>query len=193
MPVRVISGSAGGLFLKTPKGGFVRPTMDRVKSALFSIIGPRIEGAAVLDLYAGTGGLGIEALSRGAGSVVFVDSDARAVAAVEENLTRTGLSGPSARVVRADAIRYVQRGAGASGPFDIIFADPPYAQKPGDFDPGLALAHDPALRGILAPGGLFVLERRTGEENIPVPAGLAIRDVRAYGRTTLLFLSHDSP
>lgn len=189
MPVRVISGTAGGLLLRLPKGGGLRPTMDRVKSAIFSILGDRVQGASVLDLFAGTGSLGIEALSRGAASALFVDSDPRAVEMIGANLAHAGFGAPAARVTKSDALRFVRRHAGTGGPFQIIFADPPYAQKPGDPDPGLDLALDPALAALLAPDGLFILERRTGEDLPPLGA-LQILDSRAYGRTTVFFAAH---
>ena len=117
--MRVIAGSYGGRRLQTPAGLDTRPTSDRVREALFSMLGD-VGGARVLDLYAGSGALGIEALSRGAASAVFVERDAQAVAAIERNLAAVGVE---AVVVRQDALRYL---AGADGPFDLVFCDPPY-------------------------------------------------------------------
>jgi len=118
--LRVVAGAFKGRRLAAPRGARTRPTADRVREALFSMLA-YVEGARVLDLYAGSGALGIEALSRGAASAVFVDDDARAVAAIERNLEPLGAD---ATVVQADVERFLDRAAGA---FDLVFCDPPYA------------------------------------------------------------------
>ena len=147
--MRVIAGSAGGLHLRLPKSD-LRPTMDVVKGAIFSSLGDAIIGARVLDLFAGSGALGIEALSRGAASVVFVENDRRAVTAIERNLELTKLSGD---IQPIDIFRYLDRFATPGG-FDLILADPPYAKAAGerDFTPEL-LGSEP-LRLALAPDPL---------------------------------------
>ena len=117
--LRVVAGTLGGRRLYTPVGARTRPTADRVREALFSILGP-VDGLRVLDLFAGSGALGIEALSRGAASATFVDSSSQAVAAVRRNLEALGVEG---EVGRRDALRWL---AGAEGPYDLVFADPPY-------------------------------------------------------------------
>src|SRR5450631_3834797 len=117
--MRVIAGSAGGIRLDVPKTG-VRPTMDRVKVAIFSSLGEEIIGARVLDLFAGTGALGIEALSRGAASALFVEENSAAIATIERNLTRTKLEG---HVRRQDVFAFF-RSIRTRKPFKIIFADP---------------------------------------------------------------------
>ena len=186
--MRVVAGSAGGVGLYVPKGDAVRPTMDLVKGAIFSSLGEFIRGARVLDLFAGTGALGIEALSRGAASVVFVEKDRRAVETIERNLEKTHLSG---RLHAADVFRFLDRLA-APGSFDLILADPPYARAPGerDFTPEL-LGSDP-LRLALAPGGIFVLEHLPG-------AKLPLRDrwecfrQKRYGATEVAFLRRIEP
>jgi 16S rRNA (guanine966-N2)-methyltransferase len=124
--MRVVAGVAGGRRLQAPAGRQVRPTSERVREALFNALGSMdaIAGATVLDLFAGTGALGIEALSRGATAATFVDADARAVAAIKANLQVTGMA-ERGRVVQADAIRYLTERAPAT--FDVAFADPPYA------------------------------------------------------------------
>ena len=122
--MRVITGKARGVQLKTPEGLTTRPTTDRVKEALFSIIQFEIPGATVLDLFGGTGQLGIEALSRGAKSAVFVDAGEPACRLIRENLKRTRLEG-EARVVRSDYLDYLKR---CRERFQIIFLDPPYAE-----------------------------------------------------------------
>ena len=118
--MRVIAGISGGIRLVVPKTD-VRPTMDRVKAAIFSSLGARIIGARVLDLFAGTGALGIEALSRGAESVMFVETDLHAIRAIERNLAQTGLTG---RIRRQDVFDFLNH-ASTAEPHDLIFADPP--------------------------------------------------------------------
>jgi len=117
--VRVVAGEFRGRRLAAPRGSRTRPTADRVREALFSMLGD-VSGARVLDLYAGSGALGIEALSRGAESAVFVERDPRAVAAIERNLESLGVE---EEVLREDVVRFLRR---ASGIFDLVFCDPPY-------------------------------------------------------------------
>jgi 16S rRNA (guanine966-N2)-methyltransferase len=117
--LRIVAGQFKGRRLAAPRGVRTRPTADRVREALFSMLGD-VNGARVLDLYAGSGALGIEALSRGAASAVFVERDPQAVAAIERNLAAVGVE---AVVVRQDALRYLAR---ADGPFELVFCDPPY-------------------------------------------------------------------
>jgi 16S rRNA (guanine966-N2)-methyltransferase len=117
--VRVVAGEFRGRRLAAPRGARTRPTADRVREALFSMLGD-VSGARVLDLYAGSGALGIEALSRGAESAVFVERDPRAVAAIERNLESLGVE---QEVLREDVVRFLRRGAGT---FDLVFCDPPY-------------------------------------------------------------------
>jgi len=117
--VRIIAGRWRGRPLIAPQGQATRPTADRVREALFSMLGD-VEDARVLDLYAGSGALGIEAISRGARSVVFVERDPRAVAAIERNLAAVGVEAP---VARQDVLRFLGR---ADGAFDLVFCDPPY-------------------------------------------------------------------
>ena len=149
--MRVVAGVAGGRRLRAPAGRSVRPTSERVREALFNALGSldAIRGATVLDLFAGTGALGIEALSRGAASATFVDADRRAIQAIQENLRATGL-GAHARVVQSDVVRYLTDLAGDT--VDIAFADPPYA-----------FAGWPALLGVL-PARLVGIEARSHVE-----------------------------
>jgi 16S rRNA (guanine966-N2)-methyltransferase len=122
--MRVVAGSAGGRRLQAPAGRRLRPTSERVREAVFSSLGSidALEGAVVLDLFAGTGALGIEALSRGASAATFVDADPMALAAIRANLAATGLGGGT--VVQADALRFVSEPV---GPFDLALVDPPYS------------------------------------------------------------------
>ncbi len=143
---RVIAGSAGGILL-APAGPGTRPLADRAKQALFGSLEPLLPGAAVLDLCAGTGAAGIEALSRGAARAVLVERDPGAVRVIAENLRRTGLAA-SARVIRRDAVAAVRELAAAGEAFDIAFVDPPYAETvPARRDPRRA------RRGRRAPPG----------------------------------------
>ena len=153
--MRVITGTARGIQLKTPEGMVTRPTSDRVKEAMFSIIHFDIPGARVLDLFGGTGQLGIEALSRGAKSAVFVDAGEPACRLIKENLKRTKLEGQG-RVVRSDYLDYLSR---CREQFDIILLDPPYAE----------VFLENALKkiteiDILSENGIIVAERPLGKE-----------------------------
>jgi 16S rRNA (guanine(966)-N(2))-methyltransferase RsmD len=125
---RVIAGSARGVRLRAPGTG-TRPFADRVKQTLFAILEPDLPGARVLDLFAGSGAAGIEALSRGAAAAVFVEKDPGAASVIEANLRATSLAGPTAQVVRADAIAGLGRPPVAGSVFDIVIVDPPYAEN----------------------------------------------------------------
>jgi 16S rRNA (guanine966-N2)-methyltransferase len=182
--MRVIAGSAGGIRLDVPKTD-VRPTMDRVKAAIFSSLGQAVIGAPVLDLFAGTGALGIEALSRGASSAVFVDGNRAALDAIRRNLERTKLTG----TVRQQDVFAFLRSASPAKPFTIIFADPPYEKtKVGEAYTDLLL-RDGRIPELLAPSGFFVLEKRPGEAVIDTPFWTVSR-ARKYGATEVLFLRH---
>jgi 16S rRNA (guanine966-N2)-methyltransferase len=124
---RVIAGSARGVRLRAPGAG-TRPLADRVKQTLFAILEPDLPGARVLDLFAGSGAGGIEALSRGAASAAFIEKDAGAAAVIEANLRATSLAGPAAMVVRSDAVTWLGRPSPPDAPFDIVIVDPPYAE-----------------------------------------------------------------
>ena len=165
--MRVITGSARGRKLKTLSGEDVRPTTDRVKEALFSIIQFEIEGRRVLDLFAGSGQLGIEALSRGAAGAVFVDAARACVQVVRENLEAAGLA-RSAQVFQMDSLAFL---AGGCGPFDLVFLDPPYGT-------GLLQKALPLAARRMAPGGVMICEAPLQEE-LPEQAG-AYRLVRRY-------------
>ena len=153
--MRVITGKARGVVLKTPSGMATRPTADRVKEALFSIIQFEIPGARVLDRFGGTGPLGIEALSRGAANAVFVDEREDACKLIRENLARTRLQDLS-RVVRSDYMQYLR---GCKVKFDIIFLDPPYAEVFLENSLKMITEID-----ILQSGGIIVAERPVGKD-----------------------------
>jgi len=182
--MRVIAGRAGGVRLTSPKSG-VRPTMDRVKGAIFSSLGEMVIGARVLDLFAGTGALGIEALSRGADSALFIEEDRQSVATIEKNLTKTQLTG---RVRQQDVFRFLTNAATAAQKFQVVFADPPYDQtKSGEGFTEKLLASK-ALPQLLASGGFFILEKRPGESLPEMKSWRLVRQKR-YGATEVLFLS----
>jgi len=182
--MRVIAGSAGGVQLTVPRHG-VRPTMDRVKAAIFSSLADQVIGAPILDLFAGSGGLGIEALSRGAASVLFVEEDRQSIAAIEKNLAKTKLSG---RVRQQDVFEFLRHSSLAEK-FRIIFADPPYEKtKAGERFTERLLANA-ALAQLLEPGGVFVLEKRPAERVPDTELWNVIR-AKTYGATEVLFLRH---
>jgi 16S rRNA (guanine966-N2)-methyltransferase len=168
--VRVVAGAFKGRRLQTPRGSRTRPTADKVREALFSILGP-VEGLAVLDLFSGSGALGIEALSRGAAAATFVDSASGAVAAVRRNLAEVGADG---EVVRRDALRWL---AGAEGPYDLVFADPPY-----DLAARVAGSLTERLPVLLSPQARIVTE---SDKRSPLMLDLPLVTERVYGDTRI--------
>ncbi|MDQ6765806.1 MAG: 16S rRNA (guanine(966)-N(2))-methyltransferase RsmD [Verrucomicrobiota bacterium] len=182
--MRVISGSAGGIRLLVPPAE-VRPTMDRVKAAIFSSLGERILGARVLDLFAGTGGLGIEALSRGAASAVFVEGNRAAADAIEQNFVRTKLKG---QLRRQEVFAFLES-TNAHERFDIIFADPPYEKTNTGGEFTRLLLENRQVAGLLEPPGIFVLEKRPEEKMFAAELWQIVR-AKKYGATEVLFLAH---
>ncbi len=181
--MRVIAGSAGGIRLVVPKRG-VRPTMDRVKAAIFSSLGDDVVEARILDLFAGSGALGIEALSRGASSVVFVEQDGQSAEIIERNLAKTKLKG---RVRQQDAFDFLRHAAG-SVLFDIVFADPPYEKtEDGERFTEKLLANE-ELPQLMDADGIFVLEKRPAEALPQMKQWHLVRQ-KTYGATEVLFLS----
>lgn len=178
---RVIAGTARGVRLAAPGPG-TRPLADRVKQTLFAVLEPELADAAVLDLFAGSGAGGIEALSRGAARAVFVEKDAVAARVIAENLRRTGLA-ERGRVIRRDVAAWLAdaSGAAADGPFDIVLIDPPYADTDA-LDRSLAL-----VGGVLAPRGV-VVAKHFWRDAPPAETGLlgSVRD-RRFGETALTF------
>jgi 16S rRNA (guanine966-N2)-methyltransferase len=158
--MRIIGGSAGGLLLKVPKGFDVRPTPDLVKQALFNSLGERVVGARVLELFSGTGALGLECLSRGAANVVSVEKANRPARIIKENLASTRLDSVQFELRVEDAFVALAQLAGAARQFELIVADPPYGEKNvGHRSTSFAqrLLDDLQLPRLLAPGGLFIL------------------------------------
>jgi 16S rRNA (guanine966-N2)-methyltransferase len=172
--VRVIAGTYGGRILKAPPGAATRPTSDRVREALFSILGARVHEARVLDLFAGSGALGIEALSRGARAVTFVDDAAPAIRAIKANLKTLDAD---AEVHRIDTLRFLAAASGNGAQYDLVFLDPPYRQAER-----LTRPLSEALPAVLAPGAVAVAE---SDRRAPLALTLPLHDERRYGDTLI--------
>ncbi len=183
--MRVIAGSAGGIPLKVPQGD-TRPTTDRVREALFSMLGDRVEGARVLDLFAGSGALGIEALSRGATSALFVEHHRAAADVLRGNLQKTRVTGASLR--QMDVFRSLAELARAGEVFDLVFADPPYTHSTRDTDFTRALLDSPDLPRLLTPQGDWILECRAEKKDFPDSPPWSVVKQRDYGTTRLVWL-----
>lgn len=183
--MRIVGGRFRGRAISAPPGRDTRPTSDRAREALFNILehaswSPGLEGRRVLDLFAGSGALGLEAMSRGASFALFVETDATARGAIRDNIEALGLFGAT-RIHRRDAVDLGVKPAGLGDPFDLVFLDPPYGK-------GLA---ERALSGLasggwIAPEALAVLECAADEH--PVAVGYATLDERLYGAAKVLFL-----
>jgi 16S rRNA (guanine966-N2)-methyltransferase len=182
--MRVIAGEVKGRTLVAVKGGGTRSATDRLRETLFAILEPEIGGARVLDLFAGAGTLGIEALSRGAAHATFVERGAAAVDALRKNLAATGYGADRAVVHAANVLGFLES---LSGEYDLVFCDPPYA------DSGIlatVLAH-PRLRAALAPEALVVA--RAHRKHLPVlPEGARLAREKEIGEESLLFLRYDA-
>lgn len=178
--MRIIAGIAGRIAIKVPSS-VARPTTDFVRQAVFSILGETVADARVLDLYAGSGAVGLEALSRGAASCVFVDEHRQSCSVITENLTKTRLGG--GRVVKADAASFLKRDTAA---YDLVFADPPYWKHHGDKDHAGALLAGGLLVPRLAPGGCLVIEISSNQPSPPA-VDLTLADRREYGGSAILF------
>ena len=176
--MRVIAGTARGVPLRAPRDAGTRPVTDRVKETLFGILGERVPEARVLDLYAGSGALGVEALSRGAAHAAFVERARGGLAAIRHNLQRTGLA-DRASVHGGDVMRYLG-GAAPEAPFDLTFLDPPYSER-------AILAPLERLVPLLSPDAGVVVKHFWRTE-VPVPDGLAPWRERRFGETALTFL-----
>jgi 16S rRNA (guanine966-N2)-methyltransferase len=182
----VIAGSAGGLALVAPKGGAARPTTDRVKESLFAALGPgRIVDASVLDLYAGSGALAIEALSRGAAGAVMVERDHAAVKAIRRNLATTHLRDRT-RVQDSTVATFLGGKPPAERPFDLVFLDPPYAVATHELGRILGALD---RTGWLAAGATVVVERSPEGGPSPVPESWKTTWERAYGDTLVTVLT----
>ena len=170
----MIAGTYGGRRLQAPPGTDTRPTADRVREALFSILGDRVLDARVLDLFAGSGALGIEALSRGAAEATFVDRGAPAIRAIGSNLEALGADGT---VVRAEVLRFLGGASRSGRSYDLVFLDPPYR-----LDAALARALPAAVKAVLAPEATVVAE---SDRRAPLEIDLPLDDERRYGDTLI--------
>jgi 16S rRNA (guanine966-N2)-methyltransferase len=177
--LRISSGDARGIRLKVPKG--VRPASEKVRQAIFSSIAARVPDARVLDLYAGSGAYGLEAVSRGASSAVLVDNAADAIATMKANAKAAGMEA-DVTVTRSPVERFVER---SEATFDLVFIDPPY-------DAAIERVLEGAAR-LLAPSGSIVLERRWRDEAPPGAEGLVVEADRRYGDTRVLVLIRGAP
>jgi 16S rRNA (guanine966-N2)-methyltransferase len=185
--MRIVAGRFRGTSLATPKGQDIRPTSDRVREAAFNILAHGLEaeiaGARALDLFAGTGALGLEAMSRGAAFALFVEEAAEARGLIRRNIETLGLTGVT-KIFRRDATSLGP--AGGIAPFNLVFADPPYGKGLGE----RALA-SAAAGGWLAPGALIMMEESAAAEVAP-PKGFVLLDRRTYGDTAVYFLRVES-
>ncbi len=180
--MRIISGRFGGRALKAPRGLDTRPTTDRVREALFSILGDAVEGVRVADLFAGTGALGLEALSRGAARVDFFEAGRDARRVLEGNVAALGVG--ALVTLHGGKLPGALEAVQAGEPWELVFMDPPW-----DKGLGLATAGRLVARGLLAPGALVVSEERAGGEGDDAAwaaAGLTVVDRRRYGDTALV-------
>ncbi len=177
--MRIISGEARGRRLFAPAGEDTRPTADRIRESLFNILGDRVHGARVLDLFGGSGALSLEALSRGAGGATIVDADARAIACIRRNAENVlGVDWRlRAEILRADYKRAIAR---LNGAFDLVFLDPPYRLRDAYADALMRLRS----RGALQDGALVIAERAR-DIALDLPEGFRRVDARAYGDTVL--------
>jgi 16S rRNA (guanine966-N2)-methyltransferase len=177
--VRIVGGEARGRRLRSMPGAATRPTADRVRQSLFDLLGQRCDGLRVLDLYAGTGALALESLSRGAISAVLVERDGAASSAIAWNVAELGY-GARARLLRGAVDEALRRLSAAGERFDLIFSDPPYALRAAQ-----ATLDAVASLGLLAPGGRLVLERGRREPEPIEPGGLSLVTKRRYGEAVV--------
>ena len=190
--MRIIAGKAGRIRLDVPRGGGARPTTDRVREALFSIIGERAVGARVLDLFAGSGALGLEALSRGAKEAVFVELSGEACGVIGRNFERAGFDSEAGRVQKSRVESFLKGPPRSEeGRYELIFADPPYKKGNSDGGGAGALVADASLGDWLKSGGWLILEMAV-EERVDLEPGWEIIDERRYGGTKIMILTRNS-
>jgi 16S rRNA (guanine966-N2)-methyltransferase len=190
--MRIISGSAGGVLLKAPKGFEVRPTPDLVRQAVFNSLGARVQGARVLELFAGTGALSLECLSRGAASALCVEKSGRHAQFIQRNLEQARLPAGSLRLRVQDAFAAIRQLAAERQQFDLILADPPYGEKNiGRRSTSFAqqLLDKSVLGELLLPGGLFILGH-TKRDTLSLPPEWEETNLLKHGDTVMRFLRH---
>ncbi len=181
--MRVVAGRLGGRRLRAPRGRETRPTSDRVREALFSMLGP-LDGARVLDLFAGSGALAIEALSRGAAAATIVERDARAIEVIRANLEALGIGAQEARVVHGPALSALRDASARGDAYDLVLLDPPYRDAPA-----LGRELSQALPAVLAPDARVVAE---SDRRSPLELGLPVVRERRYGDTLIRIHAHGS-
>jgi len=188
--VRIVGGTAKGRRLKSPKTAGTRPVIDRVKTALFDILGARVSGARFLDLFAGTGSVGLEALSRGAARATFVEMSHQVVAVLRDNVRATGL-GDRADIMQGDAFRFLDQAAAQGRQYDMVYIAPPQYHQMA----ARALAQVDRLP-IMSDGALAIVQifpkERVDLEQVSLRA-FRLVDERRYGSTLLLFYEHQPP
>jgi 16S rRNA (guanine966-N2)-methyltransferase len=186
--MRIVGGEFRGRPLATPRSSAIRPTTDRTREAVFNVLAHRfaeqLDGARVLDLFAGTGALGLEALSRGASYGVFIEESAEGRGLIRDNVEAFGLTGRT-KIFRRDATGLGE--AGTLAPFGLVFADPPYGKGMGE-----RALHSLVAGGWLAPGAAVALEE-SSDAKIDQPEGLSVIDRRLYGDTQVIFYRHLLP
>jgi len=192
--MRIIGGKSGGRILKVPKGYDVRPTPDLVKQAIFNSLGPRVEGASVLELFGGSGALSLESLSRGAAAVVIVEKSNRTARMIRDNFESLGLQPNQLELRAQDAYVAIAQMAQAGRKFDLIFADPPYGEKNvGKRSESFAqkLLDDPNLPLLLVEHGLFILGH-SKRDTLDLPAGWSERKILKHGDSNIRILERDA-
>lgn len=186
--MRVIAGSAGGIPIKVPSL-VTRPTTDRVREAVFSMLGGDCEGITALDLFAGSGALGMEALSRGAAHVKLVEQNHAAVQIISQNLSKTRLQ-KNSQVIKGDVFATIRKLAQDRVQFDLIFADPPYSKQPGAPNFAEMLLGSDELPKLLKIGGSFLLECLATKNELKFIERWQVMRDRVYGSTRILILTH---
>jgi 16S rRNA (guanine(966)-N(2))-methyltransferase RsmD len=192
--MRIIGGKSGGRILKVPKVYDVRPTPDLVKQAIFNSLGPRVEGASVLELFGGSGALSLESLSRGAAAAVIVEKSSRTARMIRDNFESLGLQPNQLELRAQDAYVAIAQMAQAGRKFDLIFADPPYGEKNvGKRSESFAqkLLDDPNLPLLLVEHGLFILGH-SKRDTLDLPAGWSERKILKHGDSNIRILERDA-
>jgi len=182
--MRIVAGKFGGRKLVAPKGRGVRPTLEKVREAIFDSLGPRFDGASVLDLFAGSGAMGFEALSRGAANVVFVDAEARPLDAVRENARVLGVTPEQMNILAMSAENAIRRLASSGASFDVVFVDPPY--ESGLYEQTLLAL---SMSGLVARDGVVVVEHARRYSVDPVYGPLIMKKDRLYGDTGVAYFN----
>lgn len=185
--MRIVAGKYGGRKLVAPKGRGVRPTLEKVREAIFDTLGPRLEGAVVLDLFAGSGAMGFEALSRGAARVVFVEAEPRPIDAIRENAASFGVDRDSMNILFMTALNAIRRLSAGPERFDVVFVDPPY--ESGLYEETML---ELQMSGIVVSGGTVAVEHARRFNVDPVYGPLLMKKDRRYGDTCVAYYINTS-